>query len=72
MVKGQRVLGDVLSSIDNLPLTVATLLARPDPIPKHGNPRPCQVVIADMPVAAGARVVVHHETPLERSRWTWA
>ena len=63
LVRGQRVLGDVLSSIDNT-LTVATLLARPDPIHREDTEIATllQVVIADMPVAERVRVVVQHET----------
>lgn len=63
VVKGQRVLGEVLSSIDNT-LTVASLLARPDPIHREDTDIETliQVVIADMPVAERSRVEVHHDT----------
>lgn len=63
VVKGQRVLGEVLSSIDNT-LTVASLLARPDPIHREDTDIETliQVVVADMPAAERSRVEVHHDT----------
>ena len=64
VVRAQEVLGDVLSSIDNT-LTVASLLARPDPIHRDDADIATliDVVIADMPAAERGRIQVHRDTP---------
>jgi two-component system, OmpR family, sensor kinase len=63
VVQAQVVLGDVLSSIDNT-LTVASLLARPDPIHRDDTDIATlvQVAIADMPVAERGRIQFHRDT----------
>jgi two-component system, OmpR family, sensor kinase len=63
VVQAQVVLGDVLSSIDNT-LTVASLLARPDPIHRDDTDIATlvQVAIADMPVAERGRIEFHRDT----------
>lgn len=63
VVQAQVVLGDVLSSIDNT-LTVASLLARPDPIHRDDTDIATlvQVAIADMPVAERGRIRLHRDT----------
>jgi two-component system, OmpR family, sensor kinase len=63
VVQAQVVLGDVLSSIDNT-LTVASLLARPDPIHRDDTDIATlvQVAIADMPVAELGRIEFHRDT----------
>ena len=63
VVQAQEVLGEVLSSIDNT-LTVASLLARPDPIQRDDTDIATliAVVVADMPAADRNRIRVQHET----------
>ncbi|HEY9095419.1 MAG TPA: PAS domain-containing sensor histidine kinase [Hydrogenophaga sp.] len=63
VAKGQTVLGEVLSSIDNT-LTVASLLARPEPIHREDTDIETliQVVVADMPVAERGRIEVLYAT----------
>jgi two-component system, OmpR family, sensor kinase len=63
VVQAQEVLGDVLSSIDNT-LTVASLLARPDPIHRDDTDIATliQVAIADMPLAERGRIQLHRDT----------
>jgi len=64
VLQAQRVMGEVLSSIDNT-LAVAALLARPDPI--HRDDVDVEtliaVVIADMPSDERGRIQVHRGTP---------
>jgi PAS domain S-box-containing protein len=63
VLHAQEVLGEVLRRIDNT-LTVASLLARPDPIQRDDTDIATliAVVIADMPPADRKRIRVEHET----------
>jgi two-component system OmpR family sensor kinase len=63
IVRAQVVLGEVLSSIDNT-LTVASLLARPDPIHRDDTDIATLVAVAigDMPAAERGRVQVIRDT----------
>jgi PAS domain S-box-containing protein len=63
VVRAQAVLGAVLGSIDNT-LTVASLLARPDPIHRDDADilTLIDVAVADMPGAERGRIQVHRET----------
>lgn len=63
VVRAQVVLGEVLNSIDNT-LTVASLLARPDPIHRDDTDIATliSVAIGDMPAAQRSRIQVHRDT----------
>ncbi|MFM9916609.1 MAG: ATP-binding protein [Rhizobacter sp.] len=63
VVRAQEVLGEVMSSIDNT-LTVASLLASPDPIHRDDTDIATliAIVIADMPAAERDRIQVQYET----------
>lgn len=63
VVRAQRVLGEVLSSIDNT-LTVASLLARPDPIQRDDTDIDTllDITVADMPAVERRRIQVFRET----------
>jgi len=63
VIHAQQVLGEVLSSIDNT-LTVASLLARPDPIQRDDTDIATLIAVAitDMPAAERSRIQVHRET----------
>ena len=63
VVRAQVVLGEVLSSIDNT-LTVASLLARPDPIHRDDTDIATLIAVAigDMPAAERGRIQVQRDT----------
>ena len=63
VLQAQDVLGEVLGSIDNT-LTVASLLARPDPIQRDDTDIATliAVVVADMPTADRDRIRIQRET----------
>jgi two-component system OmpR family sensor kinase len=63
VVQAQKVLGDVLSKLDNT-LAVASLLARPDPVQRDDVDVDAliAIVVTDLPAHERGRILVHRKT----------